>query len=546
VILKGSVHWRDGHPSAQRLHTADTKIQTTHLSVIMSRNETTGSSSEQGNTGRPSLLSGLHRPTLSSTRGGSGNGRNNDDIRADFEATLTIPARPRRLWKVSDTGIPSIPPFYPLPLDAKCCAYVADASPSVVSVRIAEALRRQSIAVEYDDETVTATCMTVDRCRFVIHLWNAKSPALNSTTAQSIANKSMGSSKADLPKGLIVECKRIAGDVITFHRMVSAIKKAAKSHGTGEDVRKPYRTSPIEFTRFVAAGGAEKIPPSTTPDPLSPSAAAIEAIEHAVQLLKKDRLDAQLRGMESIVALTDPVSSGWDISFTAAMAVLGAPLRGSDSYADDVPAAQALHQDWIYSLLVFRELPDEIRGGPQDIDESTKEHRATSLAFLCEMGHQDHDASKVNDKVIEAMREDRVRMGDEYHGGYLRSLALRALSNSLSTLTRQNPRFLYSTLSTQSPHLVSEDFINALWMDAAGASRPPGIVGGTRLASPHEAALAARIIRLLGQAHPRAKQRLVKDKKFSLHQLEKAYFVGQANHQLLEHEAKRTYRFLAS
>mmetsp|Transcript_32034 Transcript_32034/g.66879 ORF Transcript_32034/g.66879 Transcript_32034/m.66879 type:complete len:510 (-) Transcript_32034:58-1587(-) len=506
------------------------------------RDDNNGNASEDQGTSRPSLLSGLHRPTLSGRAG-----RSDDNIRTDFEETLTIPARPRRLWKVSDTGIPSIPPFYPLPLDPRCCAYVADASPSVVSVRVAEALRRQSIAVEYDDETVTATCMTVDRCRFMIHLWKAKSPMNNSTTAMSASLDGTPSSTVQRPEsesGLIVECKRVSGDVISFHSAVSAIKKAAKSHGTGKDGRKTYQTSPLEYPRFVTAGATDKNP-TPSPDPAMPSPAAIEGIEHAIQLLKKDRLDAQLRGMEQIVALTDAVSSGLDIAFTTAAAVIGSPLGGSDSYEDDVPAAQTLHQDWIYSLLVYRELPDEIRGGPSAVDEITEEHRATALAFICGFGG-DHDAGKLNDKQIEQMREERVRMGDDYHGDKLRSMALRALTNSLGLLSRHNPRFLYTTLSTQSPHLMSEDLFRALWMDTAGASRPPGIVFGTRLASPHEAALAVRCIRLLGQAHPRAKQRLVKDKKGALEQLEKAYFVGQANHELLEFEAKRTYRFLTA
>lgn len=492
------------------------------------------------------MVSGLNRPTLSGGRA-SNRSANDDNTRSNhFEENLTIPARPRRLWRVSDTGIPSIPPFYPLPLNPRCCAYVADASPSVVAVRVAEALRRQSIAVEYDEETVTATCMTVDRCRFIIHLWKAKSPAQNSTTAMSAitdGSASMASMKLDSQLGIIVECKRISGDVITFHSAISAIKKAAKSHGTGADDRKLLQTGPLEFPRFVAAGSNEK-PTKPSPDPTQPSTAAIEGIEFAVNLLRKDRLDAQLRGMEQIVALTDIMSSGLDIAFTAAMAVMGIPV-GSTSEGDSLSATQSLHRDWIYTLLVYRELPDEIIGGPVDKDDVAEEHKTKALAFLCGFGSE-HDAGNLNDRQIEMMREERVRMGDEYHGGNLRAMALRALTNSLGLLSKYNPKLLYTTLSTQSPHMMSEEVFHALWEDASGASRPPGIVGGTKLASPHEAALAVRCIRLLGQAHPRAKQRLVKEKKQALNQLERIYFIGQATHELMEQEAKRTYRFLST
>jgi hypothetical protein len=62
--------------------------------------------------------------------------------------------RPRRLWGIQDTSLKRIPKGYP-PLNPLCTTYVGDASPSVVAVRISECFRKRSIAVEYDDETVS-------------------------------------------------------------------------------------------------------------------------------------------------------------------------------------------------------------------------------------------------------------------------------------------------------------------------------------------------------------------------------------------------------
>ena len=497
--------------------------------------------------GRPSLLSGLHRPTLAGSPGGGGGG----EIRSDFEETLSIPARPRRLWKVSDTGVPAIPPFFPMPLNPRLCAYVADASPSVVAVRIAEAIRRQSIAVEYDEETVTATCMTVDHCRFVIHLWKARAPCRNATAVMSATSASTDDtdlSKLESEPCLLVEFRRVAGDTMSFHYAVSALKKAVKSHGTGQDFRKPQQTSPMEFPRFMAALNTEK-PTTPSPDPSHPSRKAIKGLEHALGLLRKDRLDAQLRGMEELLGLSDMITSGLEIAFTACLAVVGAPIRAPDgaTNSDDfVSAAQSLHQNWIYRLLVDRELPDEAGDGPPPppVDDDAEENRP-GLAFLCGFGGE-HDVSNVDDRQIEQMREDRVRMGDEYHGGKMRYMALRTLANALVLLSTYNPTILYTTLSTHGGAMMSEELFQSLLHDAAGASRPPGVVAGTRLASPHEAAIAIRCIRLLGQAHPRAKQRLIKHKNHALEQLEKCYFIGQAVHEILEYEAKRTYRFLSA
>lgn len=514
---------------------------------------------EEQELGRPSLLSGLNRPTLSGSRNNERRNSSNDGSPSDFafEETLVIPARPRRLWKVSDSDIPTIPPFFPFPLNPRCCAYVADASPSVVAVRIAEALRQQSIAVEYDDENVTASCMTVDRCRFDIHLWQAKSPLQNATSVMSsmIVNQQQQPPSPHPqnnqpfllgclpPFALLVEFHHISGDVITFHNVISSLKKAAKSHGTGRDMRKPVLTSPMEYPRFVAAGTAEKS--TTTPPSETPSRLALVGLERAVGLLQKDRQDAQLLGMEEILALSDVATSGLDIAMTVSLAVLGVPMESS--HPSTAPtAATTLHQDWIYRLLVDRELPDEAGDGPLPLDEQEAEQRALALAYIRGFGG-DHDASTVNDHQIEQMREDRVRMGDEFHGGHMRSMALRTLSNALSLLSTHNPMLLYNTLSSHGAALLSEELFQALLEDAAGgAGRPPGIVGGTHLASPHEAAIAIRCFRLLGQAHPKGKQRLIKHKRYALELLEKCYFVGQAIHEILEQEAKRTYRFLTT
>ena len=78
-----------------------------------------------------------------------------DENEAFLSATNNpIAVRPRRLWTIQDTALKQIPKDYP-PLNPNCTIYVGDASPSVVAVRISECFRKRSIAVEYDDETVS-------------------------------------------------------------------------------------------------------------------------------------------------------------------------------------------------------------------------------------------------------------------------------------------------------------------------------------------------------------------------------------------------------
>jgi hypothetical protein len=73
----------------------------------------------------------------------------------DRSASHSAPPRPRRLWTINDTSLRPIPQFFPK-LNPNCTAYVSDASPSVVAVRISECLRKRSIVVEYDEEAVSS------------------------------------------------------------------------------------------------------------------------------------------------------------------------------------------------------------------------------------------------------------------------------------------------------------------------------------------------------------------------------------------------------
>ena len=70
---------------------------------------------------------------------------------ADLRRDVLPP--PAARWTVSDTSLRPVPPFYP-PLNPRCTVFVGDTMPSVVAVRISECLRKRSIAVEFDEESV--------------------------------------------------------------------------------------------------------------------------------------------------------------------------------------------------------------------------------------------------------------------------------------------------------------------------------------------------------------------------------------------------------
>jgi hypothetical protein len=423
-----------------------------------------------------------------------------------------VPSRPRSLWAVQDTSLRSIPKFYP-PLDPNCTAYVGDASPSVVAIRIAECLRKRSIAVEYDEEAVsncslsiyiwnrrgaiyiyiyiridgwidwnsftfrfltrtiplillfqgTATAMTVDRCHFVVQLW-----------------KSNVTGGVDFSHGVVVECMRMRGSTMSFHHACRAILQAALGQSTGEDQRPLRATNGLEFASLQDDGAG----PSTS----SLNVSAAHALEQARELLYKDRLDTQLLGMERLVHLTCASICGTDICLHVSV--------------------QVLQEEWLLEYVFLEE--DEERG----------------------------DAAQ-NSPMLESTIGAVVTPDEGRHESKMRACALRVLCNALTNVSQAKllPRILESDAT---PPLIQCALLNSLVADLQGANRPPSAIeAGTKLASVHEAALAVRILRLLGEQSSTVKD--FWESEHVLERLELARIFGRGTHLVLQQEAERTY-----
>jgi len=246
---------------------------------------------------------------------------NDDFLKEDPEVEgAVVPPRPRRLWKVTDTKLPVFPVFYKPCRQTSC--YVTDAPPSVVAVRIAECLRRRSVAVEYDEETCKATAVTNDRCLFTISLWRASSAVL-------------------------VECVRSHGPIATFHWTVRAVVLAAQSLDSGEDRRQWYQKSAVE--RNESSDERQVLSTKRTVR----EGEVVQSLERICHLLNKDRMEARRLGLESLVASTDDRVVGADAALYAALTILGAPT------VEDNMALQQIHEDWIMGLVVQRRVPGE-------------------------------------------------------------------------------------------------------------------------------------------------------------------------------------------
>jgi hypothetical protein len=302
---------------------------------------------------------------------------------------------------------------------------------------------------------------------------------------------------------------------MSFHPACRAILQAAMGYSSGEDKRKVYQTSVLEFSRFTSARVGADRKALAEPIPLS-----VVAMEHAVALLKKDRIRAQQLGIESLVNLTDISCCGSELAGYVSLAVVGSPVA---SGADGNNALTDVHQI-IFGLIRDRVLPGEVE---VDVHASVPSSVATN-----------DDVDDESPSVTSLLPR-----GEEHHGGFMRSMALRVLANALTTLKQTQPQLLGSVVVGSV--LESRQVLQALAGDLLGATRPPAVVVGTRLASAHEAAMAMRILQIVADHSRRTQMALVNPNNKEHPILDTLTRAKRVPHAVLVQEAKDVYDVLS-
>jgi hypothetical protein len=326
---------------------------------------------------------------------------------------------------------------------------------------------------------VVATCLTCDRCHFVINLYKGS------------AKNAHG---VDFSHGVVVECLRVSGSVLSFHRACRAVLQASSGQSTGDDHRKSYTTSVLEFRRLKASRVATLSRPKSV-------ISAAHALEQARVLLKKDRLDCQELGMERLVGLTNPETCGEEVSLEISL--------------------QVLQENWLVQYLIEPAEED----GPAS---------ATTILSGCASSLLEGEPSVNNTEAT----TKRMVLEEVRHEGKLRSCALRVLCNSLAVVAEA--KMLEKVVKQAGCPLVKEQLLVALVQDLKGANRPPSVVmAGYKLASAHEAALALRCLRILGEHSDGCRAYLQTEE--ALERLETARACGRSTHLVLQQEADKTH-----
>lgn len=187
-------------------------------------------------------------------------------------------------WNVIE--LPTIPHFY---IKEKTSVAVMNVEPQCVADRIAQCARLLSADCYYDDQKAGAT-LSMNNMELCVQLFK-----VSDNTQQVV----------------VVEIRRKNGSPISFHRAARAIINAAK----GNNINMNSSLTPTSQTKTRIAHEENKHDDDVT---------VARTIEKVDSLLRKDRVDANLLGLESLLHLTNSGSS----SKTMALFTAGVILNG--------------------------------------------------------------------------------------------------------------------------------------------------------------------------------------------------------------------------
>lgn len=389
------------------------------------------------------------------------------------------------IWNIADSSVRPISAFHP-PMNKKNVTFVKDINPSIVADRISNFLRKKSIVAEYNDELANAKCMTSNRTRFFISLFRGRSSRSN---------------------GIIVECIRLRGCARTFHLICRELLNSAKGcdsivfNGSGPGIPTLDRC-------------LQSKPSSTMMTPPDEASTALYGLEIAWSLLKKDRLDANVVGMESMINLTDEnVTTGFETVLISARVVLGVSSK----------AEKKGHLDEIQEYYQFIEIHKLIVSLIRDRKLTTSDASIISDNHVEEGGHHilfDND----NDDD-----DSMTDYEDLEHISLMRSLSLKVFLNSLKVAEQSS--FLESALCV----IMSENILPSLIEEV----RETFFSEETKnqALNAHDAAIAVQILRIININSAEARKHCLDLGLVDV--VSKAFRVGCRRHAILEEETKK-------
>jgi len=345
-----------------------------------------------------------------------------------------------------------------------------------------------SIAARYNDKECVAHCTSADFCEFHINLF---------------------SSGGNEP-GTIVEVQRRKGCSLAFHRTAWDIIAAAE----GEECMENNDSSPLVAVLEEEEDWAKNV--------TEQKKNALAAMKICANLLLKDRLDANLLGVEFLCLLTDPRKTGIITATLVSRAILTGSIRPINSskekeglctdisHEEDDVFVQSLNlRKFVLSLIQYKKLSDD-----DDMYDSEEE------------------VSKCDDVMNDASTDGNRhrRSHDLEHADKLHNLALEALSNALDVIARDG-----SLCETVHQHQ---------WLGDVALVETLIDVLRKAETRPHDAVLSARCLASLVEASNEAIEHAMKLDAMAV--VKRAKLIGQSQHASLALESTNVYDALSS
>mmetsp|Transcript_42141 Transcript_42141/g.61585 ORF Transcript_42141/g.61585 Transcript_42141/m.61585 type:complete len:433 (+) Transcript_42141:349-1647(+) len=396
-----------------------------------------------------------------------------DDIQINIREEMQIESIRKSNWVVRDDSVRDVPPYYPMEKSSR----VVESQPSIIAARISDCCRAMSVQAHFDNEKATASLSTMDHVEIYLSLWRGTAPIYDKDC-------------------IVVEAQRRRGSVVNYYGYCRKILDAASGKFDSE---KYAKTDGVKRGRRDLAGSpylTRKITPAE--DAGSVMDKALVALNIAAGLIRKDRLDAQRLGMESLCLLTDPSRAGMETAKIAARVVL-------------LDTAQ-----------------EELVNGDEVIFDESAELRIREVIISIVLGDSDDDSGYDSDDSEEKEHKD-----------LLFNLALVVMANALA---------VYETPAAATSRLRRNSVVDSFLKDAQEMSSNNilssllGVLGQAQ-DNPHDSFRSAQCLGSLfqGSDEARRKARDLNAKQIVLTALD----VGQRTHVKLANASQRVIRVLA-
>lgn len=358
-----------------------------------------------------------------------------------------------------------------------------------ITGNVSECFRVLGIQAKYFESPAGAALLTPEQVEIYLYLW-----------------------KAGGGKQVCVEVQRRRGDSVTFHRYARHILEAASGDFD------PAEYKDYSDSHYLKA--AEKLIRTELTKATDQRQESLIAIELAAGLIKKDRFDARILGMESLCILTDPRKTNLNTALLASRAVLFGVQKDEQN-----PMFRNIHE-FVLNVVQKRCMGDE---------ESLLED------MVVEYDSDDED-------YFDDEEERDETKPPEYHDSMktLVNYGLTIITNSWEVLTTFES--FDSEPETTDGHPLSVDTAVAEFHRISSDLTHTDILTsllmelGRAESKAHNACLAAKCLRLLCQSSHEARERT---KALSgLQRASRAEEVGKETNARLERESADLFRVL--